>query len=158
MRKWVAIGPAPLLEMLAPLADEHRRLGNAELVEVSSGGLARYVQSVSAPGTTVVIAESPFQPSVRGRFTSPFVRSSSGSSVFVSWLRLDEERLGTYANRAATLLNRPMDQQRTVVLLASREQRGDKTLLVLSTVSENQLGQLTAEGWWTQLIRGGLPA
>ena len=152
MRKWVAIGPAPLLEMLAPLADEHRRFGNAELVEVSSGGLARYVQSVSAPGTTVVIAESPFQPSVRGRFTSPFVRSSNGSSVFVSWLRLDEERLGTYANRAATLLNRPMDQQRTVVLLASREQRYLQLLDDLEGIARHST-QLSLFRWSGERIR-----
>ena len=123
MRKWVAIGPAPLLEMLAPLADEHRRFGDAELVAVSSRGLARYVQRVSEPGTTVVVVESPFEASVRGRFKSPFVRSSNGSGVFVSWLRLDEEQLGAYANRAATLLNRSTDQPRTVVLLAGREER-----------------------------------
>ena len=123
MRKWVAIGPAPLLGMLAPLADEHRRFGSAELVEVSSSGLARYVQRVSEPGTTVVIVESPFEPSVRGRFKSPFARSSNGSGVFVSWLRLEAERLGAYANRAAALLNRSGDQPRTVVLLAGREQR-----------------------------------
>ncbi len=123
MRKWVAIGPAPLLGMLAPLADEHRRFGSAELVEVSSSGLARYVQRVSVAGTTVVIVENPFEASVRGRFKSPFVRSSNGSGVFVSWLRLDEEQLGAYANRAATLLNRSVDAPRTVVLLAGREQR-----------------------------------
>jgi len=90
------------------------------MVEVSSSGLARYVQRVSVAGTTVVIVENPFEASVRGRFKSPFVRSSNGSGVFVSWLRLDEEQLGAYANRAATLLNRSVDAPRTVVLLAGR--------------------------------------
>ena len=46
----------------------------------------------------------------------------------------------------------------TTAALESREDRNDKTLLVLRTISQNQLGQLTAEGWWTELIRGGLPA
>src|SRR5437016_12095096 len=99
VKKWVAIGAAPLLERLAPLAEEHRRFGDAELAEVSSGSLAGYVGSVTGPGTTVVIVESPFEPSVRGHFASPFVRSSNGSRVLVSWLRLDEARLGAYAKR-----------------------------------------------------------
>jgi acyl dehydratase len=46
----------------------------------------------------------------------------------------------------------------TTAALESREDRNDKTLLVLRTISQNQLGQMTAEGWWTELIRGGLPA
>lgn len=45
----------------------------------------------------------------------------------------------------------------TTAILESRDDREDKTLLVLRTISYNQLGQLTAEGWWTELIRGGLP-
>ena len=152
MRNWVAIGPAPLLEMLAPLADEHRRFGSAELVEVASSGLAQYVQRVSTPDTTVVIAESPFQPSVRERFKSPFVRSSNGSSVFVSWLRLDEERLRTYADRAAKLLNRPMDQPRTVVLLAAREQRYLQLLDELEGIAGRST-QLSLFRWSAERIR-----
>jgi len=152
MRKWVAIGPAPLLEMLAPLAAEHRRFGDAELVEVSSSNLARYVQSVCGPGTTVVIVESPFQPSMRERFKSPFVRLSNGSSVLVSWLRLDEERLRTYANRAATLLNRSMDQPRTVVLLASREQRYLQLLDELEGIAKDST-QLSLFRWSGERIR-----
>lgn len=45
----------------------------------------------------------------------------------------------------------------TIASLESREDRDDRTFLVLRTESNNQLGQLTAEGWWTQIIRGGLP-
>jgi hypothetical protein len=152
MRNWVAIGPAALLEMLAPLADEHRRFGNAELVEVSSSGLAQYVQSVSAPGTTVVIAESPLQPSVRELFKSPFVRSSNGSSVLVSWLRLDEGGLRTYAERAAALLNRSMDQPRTVVLLAAREQRYLQLLGELEGIAKHST-QLPLFRWSAERIR-----
>jgi len=152
MRNWVAIGSAPLLEMLAPLADEHRRFGNAALVEVPSGGLVQYVQSVSTPDTTVVIAESPSQPSVRERFESPFVRTSNGSSVFVSWLRLDEERLRTYASRAATLLNRPRNQPRTVVLLAAREQRYLQLLDELAGIASHST-QLSLFRWSAERIR-----
>lgn len=46
----------------------------------------------------------------------------------------------------------------TTATLESREDRDDKTMIVLHTTSRNQFGQLTADGWWTQLIRGGLPA
>jgi hypothetical protein len=152
MRNWVAIGPAPLLEMLAPLAEDHRRFGNAELVEVSSGGIAEYVQNVCTPGVTVVIVESPFQPSVRERFKSPFVRSSNGSSVFVSWLRLDQERLRAYADRAATLLKRSIDQPRTVVLLAAREQRYLQLLVELEGIAKHSR-QLPLFRWSAERIR-----
>jgi hypothetical protein len=153
MRKWVAIGPAPLLEMLAPLADEHRRRGDAELVEVSSSShVPRYVQSVSGPGTTVMIVESPFEPSARGQFRSPCVRASNGSSVFVSWLRLDAERLRAYATRASTLLNRPRDQPRAVVLLAPREQRYLQLLAELEHIAKHS-EQLSLFRWSAERIR-----
>jgi hypothetical protein len=153
MRKWVAIGPASLLETLAPLADEHRRLGDVELVEVSScSHVTRYVQSVSEPGTTVVIVESPFEPSARGQFRSPLVKSSNGSTVCVSCLRLDDDRLSAYAARAATLLNRPRDQPRAVVLLAPREQRYLQLLADLERVARNS-DRLSLFRWSAERIR-----
>jgi len=152
MKKWVAIGPARLLEMLAPLADEHRRRGDAELVEVSSSQVSRYVHGVSGPGTSVVIVESPLHPSVRDQFRSPLVRSSNGSKVFVSWLRLDEERLGSYATRAVTLLNRPLDLPRAVVLLAAREQRYLQLLDELEGIAQRS-AQLPLFRWSAERIR-----
>lgn len=153
MRTWVAIGPAPLLEMLAPLADEHRRFGSAELVEVSgSSHLPRWVESLSGPETTAVIVESPSEPSARGQFRSPLVRASNGSRVFVSWLRLDEERLRSYANRAVTLLNRPAEQPRTVVLLAPREQRYLQLLDELEDIAGDS-ARLPLFRWSAERIR-----
>lgn len=45
----------------------------------------------------------------------------------------------------------------TTATLEQREDRQDKTLLVLHSTSTNQFEQVTADGWWTELVRGGLP-
>jgi len=46
----------------------------------------------------------------------------------------------------------------TTVTLQSRDDRDGRTFLVLRSESRNQDGALTAEGWWTEIVRGGLPA
>lgn len=46
----------------------------------------------------------------------------------------------------------------TTATLQSRNERDDKTFLVLRSESRNQDRNLTAEGWWTEIVRGGLPA
>jgi len=73
---------------------------------------------VSTPDTTVVIAESPLSP-VCATFDHPSCDVERIERVRVV-VRLDEERLRTYAT-AATLLNRP--ESRGPSCCSAREQR-----------------------------------
>jgi len=45
----------------------------------------------------------------------------------------------------------------TTATLERREDRDGKTFLVLRSESYDQDGALTVEGWWTEIVRGGLP-
>jgi hypothetical protein len=107
---------------------------------------------VIGPGATVLIVESPLEPSTRGQFRSPFVKATNGSTVCVSYLRLDRDRLGAYATRAAALLNRPGDEPQAVVLLAPREQRYLQLLTDLERVATPS-ERLSLFRWSAERIR-----
>jgi hypothetical protein len=123
-RVWIALGSAPLLEMLIPLRDEHLRRGEALLVECGAGDIDQIVSRLGAARrASLLIVEDPATPSARSRHGSPFNLADGEAAALIGWIRLDAPALANYARRAATLLKRGRDAPSPVVLLGPRERR-----------------------------------
>jgi hypothetical protein len=122
-RRWAAVGPAPLMEVLAPLRDEHLHHGEARLITRDAARPQDVAAELHGEGTTLVVAEDPAEPSLRGTCPTPLLKNRDGADVTVGWLRFDAQRLDAYANRAVALLRRATQPRLPIALLGPRESR-----------------------------------
>jgi hypothetical protein len=136
-RRWAAIGPAPLMEVLAPLRDEHLRHGEARLIVADAPRPQDVAGELHGEAMTLLVAEDPAERSVRWTCPTPLLKNQNGAAVTVGWLRFDAETLEAYANRAVALLRRPAQPRLPLALLGPREQRYLDLLEELAITAES---------------------
>lgn len=148
---WAALGPESLLEVLAPLAGEHRRSGAVQLIADEDPDVQTVAARLPGRRTTLLVIEDPGQPTRRGRYTSPYLKGAQGADVLVGWVRLEARDLAAYAQRATALLRRPADPELPLVLLAPRERRY-LTLLDELEQTASSLSALATYRWSAERI------
>jgi len=145
--RWAAIGPAALLEVLAPLRDEHLRQGEVWLIaRDAERPLHEVAAELHGDGTTLLVLEDPAQPSLRGTCATPFMTNADGADVALGWLRLDAQELSAYSHRAAALLQRESQPRLPIALLGPREDRYIDLLDQLALAAESA-SELVAFQW-----------
>jgi hypothetical protein len=151
---WTAIGPDFLLEMLAPLRDEHLRRGAAALVSGDPSDIERVAVGLGNRRGTLLVVEDPARPSARAGHSSPVFERSGSPNVVVGWVRLDRSHLSSYARRAAALLRRRDDTCQPAVLLAPRDRRYLDLLDEIERTTRSS-PSLTTLRWSGERIRRG---
>jgi hypothetical protein len=151
-RRWAAIGPAALLEMLAPLRDEHLRHGEARLiVRDKARPLQQLAAELAGDDAMLLVVEDPAEPTLRGAFPAPLLHAQGEAPVLLGWLRLEAHELGAYANRAIALMRRPGQPRPPVALLGPREQRYAALLDQLASAADPMTG-LAAFHWGAERL------
>lgn len=149
---WAVIGPNFLITALDPLHNERRRHGATALIPGDPHDLEKVAATLGARPAVLLVVEDPADPSIRPRYSSPFLARDDGPDVLLGWLRFGHRELAAYALRATALLRRRSEGLQTVVLLGPRERRYLDLLDELDRTAESS-SDLSVFRWSAERIR-----
>lgn len=128
------VGPAALVDALAPLVDEWRRRGAvvqayrlapgeqlADRLDRLLGVHAEAPGDVRRDGRLLMVLEEPNLPSLRAQVAG--TARGYASAALAGWLRMDAVAIAAYAARAVAILQRGGEAPASLVLLGPREAR-----------------------------------
>lgn len=164
---WSVVGPAALVDALAPLANAWRqRAAVVHLHRLAQGerltdlldpllGAQADLQSDLQSGAwhqrpLVLVLEDPSQPSLRATASRRW--HAPGPGPLTGWLRMDAAALAAYAARAVSVLHRADETPAALVLLGPREARYLTVLDELQACAAGASG-LQALRWSAERIR-----
>lgn len=119
--RWAALGPAALLDALAPLLRVRCEHGPAALVAGNPRAFTEVAREL-APHCLLVI-EDPTASAIRPTDAGPFLATGHGPPTLVGRLRLGRPQLEAYAHLAVSIEQRHHRERHAVVLLGAWEQR-----------------------------------